>query len=101
MALLEWFLETSQNELVGLIGGAIFFGSWMLQAWETRLAGKPTVSARFFVLRSIASLLMALEGLRAGSISIFIVMAATLVLMLYNLKSAIKVEARERQLSKD
>lgn len=81
-----------QEEIVGLIGGVIFFGSWMLQAWETRVAGKPIVSARFFALRSLASALMAVESLRVGSFSIFAVMAATLVLMLYNLWSALRAE---------
>jgi len=92
MSLFEWLPQIFQNELVGIIGGAIFFGSWMLQAWETRAAGKPVVSARFFALRSAASLLMAIEGLRAGSLSIFLVMAATLVLMLYNLWSAMRAD---------
>jgi len=68
-------------------GGNIF---WFL--WETKVAGKPVVSARFFALRSAASLLMAIEGLRAGSLSIFLVMAATLVLMLYNLWSAMRAD---------
>ncbi|MGR3659913.1 MAG: hypothetical protein ACU0CA_01820 [Paracoccaceae bacterium] len=97
MALLEWFIGTVQDELIGLIGGALFFGSWLFQSWETRKAGKPVVSARFFMLRVIASLMMAIEGLRVGSISISVVMAATLVLMLFNLRSAMRVEAAERK----
>lgn len=93
----EWLFGILRDEFIGLIGGAIFLGSWMLQAWETRKAGRPVVSARFFTLRSIASAMLAIEGLRAGSLSIFAVMAATLVLMLYNLRSAIRAEAKERQ----
>ncbi len=92
MTFADIFPAGFEAELVGLIGGAIFFGSWMLQAWETRRAGKPVVSARFFALRSAASALMAAEALRVGSISIFAVMAATLVLMLYNLYSALRAE---------
>lgn len=92
MTLAELLPPGLAAELVGMIGGAIFFGSWMLQAWETRRAGKPVVSARFFALRSLASALMAAEALRVGSLSIFAVMAATLVLMLYNLWSAIRAE---------
>lgn len=92
MSFADIFPNGFQEEIVGLVGGAIFFGSWMLQAWETRKAGKPVVSARFFVLRSLASALMAAEALRVGSLSIFVVMAATLVLMLYNLYSAIRTE---------
>lgn len=92
MTLSELLPPGLAEELVGIVGGVIFFGSWMLQAWETRRAGRPVVSARFFALRSLASALMAAEALRVGSLSIFAVMAATLVLMIYNLWSAIRVE---------
>lgn len=77
-------------EAIGLIGGLLFFGSWMLQAWESRRAGKSVVSTRFFVIRSLASALLAFEGLRTGSFSVFAVMAATLILMLYNLRLSLK-----------
>jgi len=73
------------DEAVGLVGGALFFGSWLLQAIESRRAGRAVVSIRFFAVRAAASALLAVEGLRAGSISVFAVMAATLVLMLYNI----------------
>lgn len=73
-----------------MIGGIIFFGSWVLQALETRRVGYPVVSAKFFALRALASLLLAIEGLRIGSYSVFAVMAATLLLMLYNLVSALR-----------
>ncbi|WP_136637362.1 lipid-A-disaccharide synthase N-terminal domain-containing protein [Pseudooceanicola onchidii] len=80
-------------EAVGLIGGVLFFGSWLLQAWESRRAGKSVVSTRFFVIRSLASALLAIEGLRTGSFSVFAVMAATLILMLYNLRLSLKNSA--------
>ena len=92
----EWFLGTLEDEFIGLIGGAIFLGSLILQFWETRQAGRPMVSARFFMLRSTVSFLLVLEGWRAGSFSISAVMAAMLVLMLYNLKSAMRAEAEGR-----
>lgn len=79
-----------QQEALGLIGGVLFFGSWLLQAWESRRAGQSVVSTRFFVIRSLASALLAFEGLRTGSFSVFAVMAATLVLMLYNLRLSLK-----------
>ena len=79
-----------QAEAIGLIGGVLFFGSWMLQAWEGRRAGRSVVSTRFFVIRSLASALLAFEGLRTGSFSVFAVMAATLVLMLYNLRLSLR-----------
>jgi len=71
-------------EIIGLIGGAIFLSSWVLQAWESRQWGVPVVSLKFFALRSLASALLTFEGIRAGSLSVTLVMAATLVLMLYN-----------------
>ena len=73
-----------KEEIIGLIGGAIFLGSWLLQAWESRQRGVPVVSLKFFALRSVASALLTFEGIRAGSLSVTLVMAATLVLMLYN-----------------
>ncbi|WP_085905281.1 lipid-A-disaccharide synthase N-terminal domain-containing protein [Kiloniella majae] len=84
MNIWTWFQQLTIGEAIGLIGGGIFFCSWILQAWESRKAGKPTVSKLFFILRSAASLLMAFEAFRVGSVSIFIVMIATLILMLYN-----------------
>lgn len=74
-----------QTEFMGMIGGLIFFGSWVLQAWESRVAGVSVVSLRFFILRSLASALLTVEGIRSGSLSVTLVMAATLVLMLYNI----------------
>lgn len=71
-------------EAIGLVGGAIFLGSWILQAWESRRAGAPVVSLRFFMLRALASGLLTFEGIRAGSVSVSLVMAATMFLMLYN-----------------
>ena len=82
-----------RQEAVGLIGGALFFGSWLLQAWESRRAGRSVVSSRFFVIRSLASALLALEGLRTGSFSVFAVMTATLLLMLYNLRLSLRPPA--------
>lgn len=81
--------ESIQDETVGLIGGTLFFGSWMLQAYESRKQGKPVVSARFFMIRASASVLLAFEGYRTGSLSVFLVMAATGLLMFYNLYLAV------------
>ena len=81
-------LSDLSREAFGMIGGTLFFGSWLLQSWESRRAGHPVVSARFFVIRALASLLLTFEGLRTGSLSITLVMSATALLMLYNLKLA-------------
>jgi lipid-A-disaccharide synthase-like uncharacterized protein len=89
----ELFQIDWRQEAVGLFGGVLFFGSWLLQAWESRRAGRSVVSTRFFVIRALASALLALEGLRTGSFSVFAVMAATLLLMLYNLRLSLKNSA--------
>ena len=73
-----------EQEIVGLIGGAIFLGSWVLQAWESRRAGAAVVSTRFFLLRAFGCVLLIYEGLRTGSLSLILVMIATLLMMLYN-----------------
>ncbi|MCJ2178609.1 hypothetical protein [Novosphingobium album (ex Hu et al. 2023)] len=80
---LTLFLQI-KKEAVGLVGGAIFLGSWVLQAWESRKAGVPVVSLRFFLLRAFASALLALEAVRMQSLSVTFVMGATTLLMLYN-----------------
>jgi lipid-A-disaccharide synthase-like uncharacterized protein len=86
----ELFQINWSQEAIGLIGGVLFFGSWMLQAWESRRAGRSIVSPRFFVIRALASALLTFEGIRTGSFSVFAVMAATLILMLYNLHLSLK-----------
>ncbi|WP_417809768.1 hypothetical protein [Thioclava sp.] len=73
------------KEAVGLIGGVIFFGSWMWQAWQSRQARTPVVTQSFFAMRATASALLTVEGIRTKSLSITLVMAATLLLMLYNI----------------
>jgi lipid-A-disaccharide synthase-like uncharacterized protein len=78
-------LERIRAEAVGLIGGAIFLGSWILQAWESRRAGTSVVSERFFWLRSAACLLLIVQGIALQSISLTAVMFGTLLLMLYNI----------------
>ncbi|SMR82085.1 Uncharacterized N-terminal domain of lipid-A-disaccharide synthase [Aliiroseovarius halocynthiae] len=75
----------SAGEIIGLIGGAVFFGSWVLQAWQSRQAEQAVVSKSFFALRALASGLLTFEGIRIGSLSITLVMGATLLLMLYNI----------------
>lgn len=88
--LLAALLASIQEEAIGFIGGLIFLGSWVLQAWESRQAGSPVVSVRFFVLRALASALLIYESTRAGSLSVTLVLIFTLALMLYNIALAFK-----------
>ncbi|NDW53261.1 hypothetical protein [Aliiroseovarius sp. PrR006] len=83
------------NEAIGLIGGVVFFGSWLLQAWQSRQAKQAVVSKSFFSLRALASALLTFEGIRIGSVSISLVMGATLLLMLYNIHLIRRREKRE------
>jgi lipid-A-disaccharide synthase-like uncharacterized protein len=86
------------EEAVGLIGGVVFFGSWLWQAWQSRQAGKAVVTLSFFIMRATASALLTVEGIRTQSFSITLVMAATLVLMLYNIYL---IQKRERRAKSD
>ncbi len=83
--LLQSLQDHLAKEVVGLIGGIIFFGSWLWQAWQSREAGRPVVTQSFFAMRATASALLAVEGIRTRSLSITFVMVATLLLMLYNI----------------
>ena len=73
------------EEILGLIGGGLFFFSWILQAWETKKAGESIVSFNFFLLRLIASSLLLLEAVRVKSLSLSIVQGGTLFLIIYNM----------------
>jgi len=72
------------NEFIGLLGGAMFLGSWILQSLQSKAAGSPVVSLEFFLIRCAACLLLTYEGLRTGSLSVTIVMFATFLMMAYN-----------------
>lgn len=79
-------LRDLAEETLGVIGGLFFFLSWVLQAWESKRVGQSVVSARFFWMRAIACVFLALEGWRTGSISLTLVMVATFAMVLYNLR---------------
>ncbi|MXU65132.1 hypothetical protein [Oceanomicrobium pacificus] len=82
---MNWIID---YEIFGLTGGALFLFSWLLQAWESKRAGSPTVSVRFFVIRALASALLAVEAAFLGSVSLLFVMLLTLAMMLYNIHLA-------------
>ena len=72
-------------ELLGIIGGALFFSSWILQAWETKKAGKSIVSYKFFSIRLIASIILFGESIRVSSIGLTLVNGGTILMVLYNI----------------
>ncbi|QMU59568.1 MAG: hypothetical protein GKR98_16090 [Boseongicola sp.] len=45
---------------------------------------------KFFLIRAVACALLTVEGFRAGSLSVVIVMFATMLLMLFNVGLLIK-----------
>ena len=77
--------ELSAFAALGYLGGALFFGSWVLQVYETRKSGKVTVSLHFFIIRVLASFLLFVESVRVESLSLGLVNGLTCLLMLYNI----------------
>jgi lipid-A-disaccharide synthase-like uncharacterized protein len=71
-------------EILGFIGGILFFLSWILQAWETRRKGYPIVTLNFFILRFIGSVLLLIEAIRVASIGLIIVTGGTMLVIIYN-----------------
>lgn len=72
-------------ELAGILGGILFLSSWIYQAWETHKAGNAVVSHNFFLIRLIASILLLYEAIRVQSIGLALVIAGTILLILYNI----------------
>lgn len=42
-------------KLVGLVGGLMFMARWVVQAWATRRAGKPTIPRSFWIISLMGS----------------------------------------------
>jgi lipid-A-disaccharide synthase-like uncharacterized protein len=42
-------------KLVGLVGGLMFMARWIIQAWATRRAGKPTIPRSFWIISLLGS----------------------------------------------
>lgn len=72
-------------EPFGVVGGAIFFLSWVLQSWESKRAQAPVVSARFFLVRILGCALLAVEALRIDSASLLLLAVGTAAMNAYNL----------------
>jgi len=73
------------SELLGILGGALFFISWVLQAWETKKANKAVVSLNFFLIRLIASICLVIESIRVKSYGLILVTGGTILIILYNI----------------
>jgi lipid-A-disaccharide synthase-like uncharacterized protein len=43
-------LHVTPWKLVGFLGALMFGGRWLLQAWATRRAGKPTIPRSFWII---------------------------------------------------
>ena len=42
-------------KLVGFLGALMFAGRWLVQAWATRRAGRPTIPRSFWIISLIGS----------------------------------------------
>ena len=71
--------------IIGIIGGLIFFLSWILQAYETKKNNKPVFSRMFFMLRLVGSILLIVESIRVASLGLIIVNVGTAAVMVYNI----------------
>jgi lipid-A-disaccharide synthase-like uncharacterized protein len=71
--------------IIGIIGGFIFYFSWVVQIYETRKNKKPTFTPKFFIIRIVASIILLIEAIRIKSIGFFIVYLGTIFMMGYNL----------------
>ena len=42
-------------KLVGFLGALMFAGRWLIQAWATRRAGRPTIPRSFWIISLLGS----------------------------------------------
>lgn len=71
--------------ILATIGGILFFLSWVLQTWETKKRGKPTVSLNFFLIRLVGSILLIIESIRIKSFGFILVTFGTTLMIIYNM----------------
>ena len=73
------------EQILGLIGGALYYVSWMVQVWETKRNNKVTFSKKFFFIRILASIILIIEAIRISSLVFFLLYLGTAIIMIYNL----------------
>lgn len=78
-------LSSLAAEPFGVVGGFLFFFSWVLQSWESKRAQQPVVSARFFLVRISGCALLAVEALRIDSASLLLLSVGTAAMNAYNI----------------
>jgi len=71
--------------LIGLIGGGIFYLSWVYQSYLTKKNKKPTFDSIFFMVRILASFILLIEAIRVKSPGFFLLYLGTIAMMAYNL----------------
>lgn len=70
---------------LGTLGGALFFGSWLLQAWESKQKGKSIVSLRFWLVRLTGILLMMVYSFQIQSLIFVITYGITGIVTMFNI----------------
>ena len=83
-SLIAELLTSLAAEPFGVIGGLLFFFSWVLQSWESKRAQEPVVSMRFFLVRITGCALLATEALRIDSASLLLLSVGTAAMNAYN-----------------
>lgn len=73
------------SDIIGIFGGLLFFFSWVLQAWESKKAGRPIVSMSFFVIRLIGSLILLSEAIKVRSPALIFVYVGIIAMIFYNM----------------
>ena len=71
--------------LIGIIGGVIFFLSWIVQAYETKKHNKSTFTKKFFIIRIVASIILLFEAIRVNSPGFMLLYAMAILMMVYNI----------------
>ncbi len=73
------------DTIFGWIGGGLFFLSWIVQNYQTKMNKKVTFSNSFFWMRVIGSLLLTYEAIRIQSLVFTAVNFLTALMQFYNI----------------
>ncbi|MCX6711799.1 MAG: lipid-A-disaccharide synthase N-terminal domain-containing protein [Candidatus Woesearchaeota archaeon] len=73
------------DTIVGWIGGALFFLSWIVQNYQTKMNKQVTFSNSFFWMRVVGSLLLTYEAIILQSLVFTAVNFLTALMQFYNI----------------
>lgn len=103
MSIIDWLLSVQVlgfgiKDLLnlGMVGSGIFFLSWILQAYETKKAGKSIVSLRFWILRIIGLALVLVYSAQIHNLLFILTNFVGILLSLYNVLLLLKIRKGEK-----